>query len=267
MFSTKRYVLCALLSTAAFCACTAAQGQAVFNGTWRFDMSKVKFSPKPFIFYTSQGWFHCETCTPTLDVQADGQDHAVTGHALDTFNITLVDQRTLHMVGKKGGTTAFDQTCTVSADGKTLTVKETDYPMNGEKPVASESTLRRDGTLPPGVHPTSGRWIAVKASGSENGLLTTYKVNGNEITMTDPTGDSYTAKLDGSDAPVKGAYGWDTVSLKRINDHAIEETDKFNGKVISVSTMTVSANGKTMNVVTTEKPSERTSSIIAVKQQ
>jgi hypothetical protein len=266
MFNTKQYVACALLSMATLCAATAMQGQAVFNGTWRTDLSKAKFSEKPFIFYTSQGWFHCETCTPTLVVQADGQDHAVTGHALDTFNITLVDQRTLHLVGKKGDKTVVDQTCTVSADGKTLTEKDTDYPMSGDKPVTSESTFRRDGKLPPGVHATSGRWIALKASADVNGLLTTYKVNGNEITMTDPTGDSYTAKVDGSDAPVKGAVGWDTVSLKLINDHTIEETDKFNGKVIDVATMTVAANGKTMTAVVTEKPSERVSTFIATKQ-
>lgn len=262
----KRYLVCALFSMAALCAAMASQAQSPFDGTWRYELSQAKFSPKPFIFYTSQGWFHCETCTPTLVVQADGQDHAVTGQALDTFNVTLVDQRTIHIVGKKGGTTAFDETGTVSADGKTLTIKDTDYPMSGEKPVTSESILRRDGKLPTGVHATSGNWVALKASASANGLLTTYKVNGNEITMTDPTGDSYTAELDGGDAPVKGAYGWDTVSLKKINDHTIEETDKFNGKVISVSTMTVSANGKTMTVVATAKPSDRTSTIIAVKQ-
>ncbi len=266
MNNTKRFVICALFSIAPLCSSSALNAQAVFNGTWRADLSKAKFSPKPFIFYTSQGWFHCDSCTPVLVVQADGQDHAVTGFALDTFSITLVDQRTIHVLGKKGGNTAFDQTCTVSADGKTLTVKETDYPMNGEKPVTSESTSRRDGTLPSGVHATSGKWIAVKASGSENGLLTTYKVSGNEITMTDPTGDSYTAKLDSSDAPVKGAYGWDAVSLKLINDHTVEETDKFNSKVIAVSQMTVSANGRTMTVVVTAKPSERTSTFVLTKQ-
>jgi hypothetical protein len=266
MLSTKKYVVYALLSMAALCASTASQGQAVFNGTWRADLSKAKFSEKPSIFYTSQGWFHCETCTPPIVVQADGQDHAVTGQAVDMFNIAIVDQRTIHLVGKKGSATAFDEISTVSADGKTLTVKETVYPMNGEKSATSESTLRRVGNLPAGVHPTSGNWVAVKASASENGLLFTYKVNGNEITMTDPTGDSYTTKLDGSDAPVKGAYGWDTVSLKLINDHTIEETDKFNGKVTGMGKMTVSANGKTITSVWTEKPSERTSTVIFTRQ-
>ncbi len=54
-------------------------------------------------------------------------------------------------------------------------------------------------------------------------MLTTYKTNGDELTMTSPTGETYTAKLDGNDYPVKGSYGWDAVSLKQINPHTIEE--------------------------------------------
>ncbi|MFZ0796644.1 MAG: hypothetical protein WCA13_05715 [Terriglobales bacterium] len=56
--------------------------------------------------------------------------------------------------------------------------------------------------------------------------------------MSMPTGESYTAKLDGKDYPVKGAYPYDSVSLKRINDRTIEETDKRDGKVVEVSKIT-----------------------------
>jgi hypothetical protein len=265
MQNPKTIILLALISTAMFGA-LAAQGQAVFNGTWRADLSKAKFSPKPFISYTSQGWFHCESCTPVLAVQADGKDHAVAVFGVDVLNVALVDEHTIRFLGKKSGKLAFDQIDTVSFDGRTLTVKETDYPMNGQQPATSKTICKREGTLPAGVHAASGRWIAVKASGSENGVRTTYKVDGNVVNMSDLTGDSYTAKLDGSDAPVNGAYGWDAVSLKLINDHTIEETDKFNGKVIDVSKMTVSANGKTMTAATTAKPSERTTVVTLTKQ-
>ena len=98
------------------------------------------------------------------------------------------------------------------------------------------------------MHATSGRWITTKARGSDNGTLTTYKVDGAQIMMTEPTGESYTAQLDGSDAPVKGSTGWDTVSMKRIDDHTVQETDKFDSKVIDTEKMTVSANSKTMTM-------------------
>ena len=80
------------------------------------------------------------------------------------------------------------------------------------------------------------------------------------------TGETYTAKLDGSDAPVKGAYGYDTVSLKKINARSIEETDKRGGDVIDVSTMTVSPDGKKMTIVDTNKKTDRTSTYVATKQ-
>jgi hypothetical protein len=85
--------------------------------------------------------------------------------------------------------------------------------------------------------------------------------------MSDPTGASYTAKFDGADYPVKGSYGYDAVSLKKINDHTIEETDKRGGTVTDVSTMTVSANGKTLTVVDTDKLSNRTSTYVATRQK
>jgi hypothetical protein len=83
--------------------------------------------------------------------------------------------------------------------------------------------------------------------------------------MTSPTGQSYTAKLDGTDAPYVGDPGTTSVSLKRIGD-AIEETDKRDGKVISVSKSTVSPDGKTMTSVVDDKLHGTTATYVAVKQ-
>ena len=65
--------------------------------------------------------------------------------------------------------------------------------------------------------------------------------------------NSYDAKFDGKDSPYKGDPGVTSVSLKKIDANTIEETDKRNGKVISVTRMTVSADGKTMKVETQDK--------------
>ena len=157
----------------------------------------------------------------------------------------------------------FEQTRTVSADGKTLTVKTVDHPMNSGQPSTYDSVAKRSGVAPSGVHATSGDWIIVKQTGSGSELLTTYKTNGDEVTMSDPTGAGYTAKLD---YPVHGAYGYDAVSLKKINAHTFEETDKRDGTVTDVSTMTISANGKTMTVVDTDKFNGRVDTYTATKQ-
>jgi hypothetical protein len=265
MKGLKRYVVCALFFAAALCVATVSHAQSAFDGTWHADLAQTKFSPKPFVSYISQGWYHCVSCSPGYDVAADGQDHPVSGHAYDTISVTIVDPRTITVVGKKGGTVIFESTRTVSADGKTLTVKATDHPMSGGAPTTYDTVARRSGAAPSGVHATSGNWVIVKQSGSGTELVTTYKMDGDQLTMTAGSGESYAAKLDGSDYPVKNAYGWDTVSLKKINDHTIEETDKRGGTVTDVSTIT--ANGKTISVVDNDKLTNRTSTYVMTKQK
>jgi hypothetical protein len=84
--------------------------------------------------------------------------------------------------------------------------------------------------------------------------------------MSTPTGVSYTAQLDGKDYPVKGSYTFTSVSLKRVGDRTIEETDKRDGKVVFVLKMTVEPDGKKMTVVSTNKQTSRTSTYVAEKQ-
>jgi hypothetical protein len=266
MSSTRRYVLCALIAVPALFAAATSSAQSPFDGTWKTDLSKAKFSPKPLTFYTSAGWYHCVSCSPAFDVQADGQDHAVAGQSYDTISVTITDAHTISVAAKKGGVVTFEQIRSVSADGKTLTVKSTGHPPSGGAPTNFETVARRSGSLPSGVHATSGDWIIEKQTGSSNALLTTYKTNVDEITMTSPTGESFTAKFDGNDYPVRGSYGWDAVSLKKVNSNTIEETDKRDGTVTDVTTMTVSPNGKTMTAVETSKLTGRVSTYVATKQ-
>ena len=81
----------------------------------------------------------------------------------------------------------------------------------------------------------------------------------------EPAHNEWTGKFDGKDYPVKGSYGYDQVSLKRVNNNSFEETDKLNGKVNEVDTWTVSKDGKNLTVVAVEKPSERTNTYVATK--
>lgn len=259
-----RYAACACFLAMASCAFAATPVHSPFDGTWHTDLAKSKFSPKPLTFYIGGDWYHCVTCNPTFAVPADGQDHAVTGHAFDTMNIKVVDPHAITETTRKDGKVVGEETLTVSDDGKILTVKGAFHPINGAEPYTFEVTAKRSGIAPAGVHATSGDWIREKESGSANGLTTTYKLDGDELTMTEQTGETYTAKLDGGDFPVKGAYGWDAVSLKKIDAHTIEETDKRNGAVTDVWKITVA--GSTMTVVHNNKLNDRTSTYIAHKQ-
>jgi hypothetical protein len=265
MHKTRRLAARALVFLAALCMSAICVAQSPFNGTWHTDLAKAKISPKPNVFYLSQGWYHCVSCSPAYDVKADGTDQAVSGQAYDTVSVSEVDPKTISITTKKSGKVVYEQTRSVSEDGKTLTVKTTSHPMNTDQPVVAEVTAKLSGVAPAGVHAVSGAWVIDKIKESDNGLDTTFKVNGDEISMSEPTGESFTAKLDGTDAPYKGSYGTDTVSVKKIDAHSIEETDMRGGQVIEVAKMTVSANGKTMTVVANNKLTDRTSTYIATK--
>ena len=84
--------------------------------------------------------------------------------------------------------------------------------------------------------------------------------------MTTPTGQSYTAKLDGTEAPYKGDPGTDGVSVKMMGKNTLEETDKRGDKVISVSKMTLEPDGKTAKIMVDDKLHGSTSQFVAVKQ-
>jgi hypothetical protein len=265
MMKMARSLVFALFVLAVVCMSQAALAQSPFDGTWHTNLAQSKISPKPNVFYLSQGWYHCVSCNPTYDVKADGTDQAVTGQPYDTVSVSEVDQKTITVTTKKAGKVVYEQTRSVSADGKILTVKTTSHPMNSDQPITTDVTAKLVGPAPSGVQATSGAWAIDKIKQSDNALDTTYKTNGDELTMTEPSGESYTAKLDGTDAPLKGSYTADTVSVKKVDAHTVEETDKRGGQVVEVDKMTVSANGKTMTVVADNKLTDRTSTYVATK--
>jgi hypothetical protein len=111
----------------------------------------------------------------------------------------------------------------------------------------------------PGPLPKSN---TVTISATTGGLHVVAKgedANGN------PTGIDYTATFDGKDAAVKGAPGYDTTSMKRIDANTTEQTRKKEGKTVQTVTRKISADGKTMTVTTRGKDeSGRTINNVAV---
>ena len=242
-------------------------GQSPFDGTWRANMEQAKFSPKSIIFYLNKGAYDCSSCRPKIHVRADGQEQSVTGQAYDKISVREVDPRSIEVTATKKGKIVFYQSQTVSDGGNTLTVNTTSYPENSVQLVTAEATATRVGKAPAGANGASGSWQINKVKESENGLTTTYKMSGDELSMSTPTGESYTAKLDGRDYPFKGAYAYDTVSVKRVDEHTIEETDKREGKAVNVVKMSVAPDGMKMTVVATDKLTGQTLTYIAEKQR
>jgi hypothetical protein len=50
-------------------------------------------------------------------------------------------------------------------------------------------------------------------------------------------GRSFSAQLDGTEAPYNGSDEFTSVSLKMVDGHTIEESDKKDGKVVKISSL------------------------------
>jgi len=247
----------------------SAAAQASLDGTWKIDMSKVDFPKKPDIYLLQNGMYQCKTCVPPVSVKADGTEQPVSGHPYyDALAVKVVSDHEVETTFSKGGKAVASSTLTISADGNTLTSKFSDGSnTNGGPPVTGTSESTRVSKGVAGSHLVSGSWRTTKVPDlSDNATVWTYKVNGEEITMTTPTGQSYTAKFSGEDAPMKGDPGTTAVSVKMIGKDVFEETDKRDGKVIGVSIMKLTADGKSARLTFVDKLQGTTTTATATKQ-
>lgn len=243
--------------------------QDALSGTWKIDMNKVDFSKKPDVYVLMGGMYECKTCVPPYRIKADGMDQAVTGHPyFDSVAIKVVNDHEIEETDKKNGKVVGTSTTTISPDGKTARFTFSDASdTNGGPPVTGKGESELVAAGPAGSHAVSGSWRMGKIDTmSDNALVWSYAVKGDWITMTSKTGQQYTAKLDGTDAAMKGDPGVTSVEVKMMGKNTLVETDKRDGKVISVMTMTVAPDGKTAKAVSEDKLSMRTTSFDVVKQ-
>ena len=245
-----------------------ATAQSAFDGTWKTNMNTVDFPKKPDVYLLQNGMYECKTCVPPIKVKADGQDQTVSGDPYrDTAAIKVISDHEIQETDKKDGKTVTTVKTIVSPDGKTMTVEFSDSSYSNAAPVTGKGEATRVAEGPAGSNAISGSWRTAKfESYSENAITLTYKVSGDELTMTNPTGQSYTAKLNGSEAPYKGDPGTTGVSVKMTGKDTLEETDKRGDKVISVMKMTLAPDGKTAKIVVEDKLRGTSIQFVAEKQ-
>ena len=238
------------LAVALLMTSSALSAQSRFDGTWEMKMDTLQFSGPPEDYLFDKGMYHCESCVPKVDVETDGADHKVTGHPYASLAVRILDRRSIKFTMKKDGKTTFECVETVSPDDRTMTEEFTNT--SEVETVSGKAGFTRVGHGPPGSHALSGRWRmdAVK-NATRAGTLTTYQNAAGGMRISDGS-QSYEAKFDGRDYPTD-KDGHSTVSLKLIDEYTIEETDKQDGKILTVARMTVSRDGKSMRVESSDK--------------
>lgn len=245
-----------------------ASAQSPFDGTWKVDLKKVDFPTKPDVYLLQNGMYECKSCVPPYKIKADGTDQKVTGHPYyDSIAIKVVNDHEIEETDKKNGKIVATSKTVVTPDGNTMKFEFNDSSNTNGAPVTGKGEATRVGKAVAGASPLSGSWRMAKMENiSDDAISWTYRVSGDELTMTTPTGQTFTAKMDGTEAPMKGDPGVSTVSVKKVGNNTIEQTNKRDGKIIDVSKYTVGPDGKMMSIVDQDKLRGTSMKFTAMKQ-
>ncbi|MGH8184266.1 MAG: hypothetical protein ACREPH_11475 [Rhodanobacteraceae bacterium] len=261
----KRLLIAGLALALLVPACALAQ--SAFNGTWKTNASSIKSSGRPLVIHLKNGVFESNS-HPPIKVKADGADHAVTGHpGYDTVAIEVLNDHSIKETEKKDGKVVATVTVTVTPDGKTANYEYTDHTSTGM--ASGKGAAERVAKGAAGSNAVAGTWkFGHIENASANGLTATYKVEGDDFSFSDPTGNAYTAKINGKAVPFTSGMGVSsiTVALKRMGKDSLRETWYRDGKETSQDTMTIAADGKTMKTTNRDLTNQTHGSSMAEKQ-
>jgi len=227
----------------------AALAQSAFDGTWKQRLDSIKITAKPEVFSIVNGTYICSSVSPEIKIMADGQDYPVAGVPHFTLAVTIVDAHTARNTWKYAGKITDVTTITVSADGSTITGAFTVY--DGAKPASGTYTEKRVAAAPPGAHAVSGSWQITRInSGNDAQTIVSYEMSADGFRMKAMNGLSYDARFDGKEYPLVGGDPWhSTVTLQRIDDHTVQETDRSSkGKVVEEIRLVAAKDGKTIEI-------------------
>ena len=224
-----------------------ALASSAFDGTWKMRMDSMKTTGKADQFQVLDGMYSCSSCVPEIKVKADGTDQKVEGHPYyDTVAVTVASPSSIHVVEKQGGKLVISVSYEVSTDGKTLTGKFQDY--TGSKMATGTFTETRRAPAPPGSHRVSGSWQPDQLHEANDAQRTfAYQMTNDQFSM-HWNGQSYNAKFDGKEYPVHGDPGKTVVTLKRLDDYNVQETDSRDGKVTDEIHIAAAKDGQSIEV-------------------
>jgi hypothetical protein len=211
-----------------------------WDGTWKLNEAKSKFTGETYVIEDKgNGMMHVSRGSVAYDFACDGKPYTVLADR--TITCTGSASSGYDYVVKGGDTVLSKSHRTFSADGKTMMVQGTDIRPDGSTQDFNDMWKRQSGTS--GL---AGKWVNVKSQGASDTEV--IETKGDWIKVYSPVSkETVEGKMDGSNLAVKGP---DTPpgfsqSIKPEGPNELHYVVKYNDKVLSEGTQTLSADGKT----------------------
>lgn len=254
----KRLALALLMFAA---AAMAAADDHSFAGTWKQNLEKSHLAGRTTTTTKlPNGMLHVSDGSVEYDFQIDGKDYEVVPGI--TAAVTQSGENSWNTVSKKDGKVQDVGHFSLSKDGNTMESTDTFYRPDGQTENGSGVSKRVSGG--PGL---LGTWKDTKVNVGAAWTEVIEMPAADEISERSIEGKtSWHGKCDGSDVASEGALAvkGSTGACKMVDARTIEWTGKLNGKIIGISRMTLSADGRTIESVhwTPGKEGEKTTTVL-----
>lgn len=225
------------------------QAASPFDGVWIWDAASTELSSKPDVYHLGGNRFRCVSCPSPYEIVADGHVHPVSGQSdFDAAAVAVESPQVVRLTTTRSGKPATRIVFTLAPGDKELSTELSD--LSSGTAVTSRMVSQRVASDAAGDHALSGSWRQSRIEeASESATTVSLKVTQSGVTFSDPSGFRYDARFDGKDYPVSGMAAGRTVSIRRISDVSFEETQKQDGKVVSIISLTVGPDRKTARYV------------------
>lgn len=239
----KRVPVCVAVAVCLFAA-VPAQADSPFDGTWTIDQAKTKIDPKPIVLSLRSGTWRCSTCEPAYSLNADGAFHPVQRDYIDAQRIVVVSPRVVRSETRREGKLLGGSTWTVSRDGRTMASQWWNVDNAEGKRMTGTAHYVRLGKAPRGLHAVNGSWRQDAVQNADAAAVAmTFAVDGDRVTVRQPTGEHATMMLGGPKVKIEGDPVDTYLSARRIDAGALEFTGYLGDKVTGTEVIRVNADG------------------------
>ncbi len=215
-----------------------------FVGKWKVNPSKCRLTDEMKVEVVGENKYAFTFTPGAVDtIVADGTDQP-TGRGT-TLSVTVEGPNNWTVIRKKEGRALLIAHWTLSADGKTLTDAYTGYGADGSTLNLHYVYQRADGGSG-----FPGTWDSVSAQVDSRVELQIQPYEGNGLSFNSPgMRMAYNMKFDGNDYPYAGTdlAGYAS-SGRRMSQHFLEMTVKYQGKIAGSRQIEISADLKTLTM-------------------
>lgn len=244
MITSGAAVLCRAVQLLLFTSLLTVGLQAADNpfvGDWKLNPAKSKLTDKMKVTSIGANKYAFDFGGGKPEsVVVDGTDQ--TAGFGTTLAVTREGPDSWKVVRKKDGRTIVRANWTLSKDHNTLKDEFTLIRSDGSPSTVDYIYTRREAGSG-----FAGTWVSTSEAVNSAFVLKIRAYGADGLSFVDPSGlVTQNVEFDGRDYPSQSPIAGSTSSVRRLNDHTLEMTDKINGKASRTEEIRLSADLKTL---------------------